>query len=657
MTGDRPAPWGQRIGPILRDLIAFDAAKLDVLLATRTMLGLFLPLLGAELFGWRDLSVVGIGAFLVCIGDCVEDGDKGQATRLLAGIVLGSLAFGSGALLGANLLAALAGMMVWGLVCGLMGLWGPAYAAMSMPVVWAYVELGLPAPDHGLGVAATAAALFAAGGGFAAALTFAFARLFPLRQQQRLTADCYRALALYVCRADRRGHISGETQVRAAIAQARQAARRARASGPTERKDLERLARLVETADRLFSLASVARETNRIAAAGLRADFLTLTHRIRSTRASKEPPASTVPTVGVFGDIRHELAGAHAIIDGPLPEHDPRSFAAADSNRPALRFLRENLTLRSVAMRHALRFAAVMSVAVLVFWFLPKPFGFWVPLTVTVVLKPFAGMTMGRAVQRVAGTLGGILLAMAVMPLLTTVLLKTAFVFTAFFLMMMVLPFNYSLAVFLLSAGIVPYEHLLNPDLNLDVATFRLLATLAGAALALVGGHLLWPDFEHQALPALLGRTRRAMSAYARAVLRGDAPAIPDAHSITGLEVTNLQTALQRALTEIGGDQTALHRMASDSAALQRLFIALNAIRLAPDLPVPEGFPGAFASALAEPEIGRAAHCRSLLGAAPSAPLLAGLCADLARLEPASPQDASRPPAAAHPVAKDACNR
>lgn len=641
-----PSPWWHRAGALLRDLVAFDVGRLDALLATRTLLALFVPLLGFELLGWHDLVVIGIAAFLVCIGDCVEDGDRGQAHRLLVGLALGSLAFGSGVLLGDHLITAIAGMIVWGVLCGLMGLWGPAYAAMSMPVIWAYVELGLPAPEHGVLHAAKMAALFAVGGAFGMALTFAFARLFPLHHARRLTACCFQALAAYVSQNPHQGHVSAETQVRAAIARARHAIRNARPAGSIDAR--LRLVLLTEEADQLFSRISAARESAPLATSRLKEPLLRLARRIGG-RQGNPVPAETDSA----SEINARLERAHALMEGPIPDTGRFKQEILEADAPPRLLLREALTLKSLALRHALRFAAVMSVAVLIFWLLPRPFGFWVPLTVTVVLKPYAGMTLARALQRVAGTTGGILLAMAAMPLLSTPALQLGFVFAAFFAMMMVLPFNYSLAVFFLSAGVVPYEHILMPDLRLDVAGLRLLATWAGAALALVGGHLLWPDFEHRALPDLIARARRSMAAYARAVLSGEQRAIPPAHRATGLDITNLQTALQRAMTEIGGDRHGLILRAEASAALQSLFIALNSARLTENLATPEGFADTFADMLASPQAGGADRCRSHLETG-QPPVLRELCSDLARLEQACLQEASTPPAAAQPVANEA---
>ena len=94
-----------------------------------------------------------------------------------------------------------------------------------------------------------------------------------------------------------------------------------------------------------------------------------------------------------------ELSRALSVAaDDELPALPDMPTNSARRLSELLSSLHANFDLTSVAARHALRFAMVTSAAVIVFWFFPKPFGYWVPLTATVVLKPFTGMTLTRAV-------------------------------------------------------------------------------------------------------------------------------------------------------------------------------------------------------------------------------------------------------------------
>jgi len=174
-----------------------------------------------------------------------------------------------------------------------------------------------------------------------------------------------------------------------------------------------------------------------------------------------------------------------------------------------------------------------------------------------------------------------------------------------------VLPFNYGLAIGLLSAGLIPFEHVLTPDIRAAIGTDRLVATAIGATLALIGGHILWPTFQRQGIKDLLRACAEAMAAYADAVIgtmQGDQAAadMQAGRRRAGLGLTNLQVAVQRSLTEIGGNPDAMIVTLRASAALQRLSNTLNAMLqtvpiVAISCPALAPFRAAFVTALARP--------------------------------------------------------
>ena len=75
--------------------------------------------------------------------------------------------------------------------------------------------------------------------------------------------------------------------------------------------------------------------------------------------------------------------------------------------RDALITLRANLTTRSTACRHALRLTAILTLAAAVARVLELPRGYWLPMTIALVLKPDSRDTFVFSIARVAGTLLG----------------------------------------------------------------------------------------------------------------------------------------------------------------------------------------------------------------------------------------------------------
>lgn len=610
--------WPARVRLLAADLLAFDARRLHWALAARGMAGLLVPLLLAHALPWPNLVWSGIGAFLIAIGDCMDDGDRRQSLRILAGTGLGSLALATGILAGGSLPFAVAGMFAWGIIAALMGAYGAAFGVMALPVAWAYVQMGLPATDHSLVHAASLAGYFALGGLLTLGLTLALPLGRPRTVLDRQVGAGFRQLARYMAGEAVEGPETPEARMRAAIAEARRVALQMRPGGGTHARRGIALA-LIAHADQMFSLTSALRAAggevppdmgpaiSRMAAAiethRTPADLALLLPRLGETVSS---PTGGDRAQALEARLRSALRACLMLLLDGTP--DATGPVDGPAQRPSaaglLAPLRPVLDWRTPLARHALRYGVVTAAAVVVFWLFPRPFGYWVPLTVTVVLKPTAGLTVLRALQRVGGTLLGLAIGLLALPWLTDLPLQLAFASACFVLLLAVLPLNYGLAIVFLSAGLIPYEHVLFPGINQDLGALRLLATLIGAGLALLGGHLLWPSYEHRSLPGLLASACAAMAAYGDGVLArlegSDAADTQEGRRRAGDAMSALQGALRRGLTEMGGDGPTLARIAEASHLLQALFIGLNGLMQAEaDTPLDPAFRPAFITRLA----------------------------------------------------------
>jgi uncharacterized membrane protein YccC len=349
---------------------------------------------------------------------------------------------------------------------------------------------------------------------------------------------------------------SRETRVRSAIGEARALAVEMRGRQAAASPSEQRLVILVELADQIFNVAALLPEIRsregapasssqegvgdrpsqvdgRALVAGARAVARALGHSPDSpalarvqmelarlgAAAPSAPPNSATGSApaGRAGDaaLSAERAQAEALIAGALA-HAVEAAAGQNSPSPTvpetgsaserlprpltrpLAPLRRCLDRRSVVGRHALRFGVVTAVAVAIEEALASPFGYWIPLTVTVVLKPYAGSTLTRAGQRLAGTIAGAVVGVAVTHLLGAPLARAAVAGAAFYATLAVLPLNYAFAIFFLSAGVVPFESFMGPSTSWPVGMLRVLHTCLGGALALAGGYVLWPSFERR---------------------------------------------------------------------------------------------------------------------------------------------------------------
>jgi uncharacterized membrane protein YccC len=199
-------------------------------------------------------------------------------------------------------------------------------------------------------------------------------------------------------------------------------------------------------------------------------------------------------------------------------------FRASLSGQPALsahfawlETLRANFTLRSVMFRYALRLAIVVAIDTVLMRYIHVTHGYWLAMTSLIVLRPFAGETVRRSSERVAGTVAGGVLAAAFTALLSS---HTE---TMFLVVLCSIA-----AVSLYSVDYAWYCSFLTPTIVLltlprlhdwHLALARTEMTALGALIAVLAMLLLFPERESLQLPRLLGRGAAADAAYLRAML------------------------------------------------------------------------------------------------------------------------------------------
>jgi len=166
-------------------------------------------------------------------------------------------------------------------------------------------------------------------------------------------------------------------------------------------------------------------------------------------------------------------------------------------------------------VRFIARLAVLEMAGVAAFKLLDLAHGYWLPLTVLVVLQPDYGSTRLRAGQRVAGTLAGsglasLLLWLALPPaVLIAAMAATMFAF-AFFLKR-----NYGHAVFFITLFVVLITET-STKVTLGFTGERLAVTAAGGLLALLAAQLFWPAWERKFFPGIMARALRANRDYVR---------------------------------------------------------------------------------------------------------------------------------------------
>lgn len=190
------------------------------------------------------------------------------------------------------------------------------------------------------------------------------------------------------------------------------------------------------------------------------------------------------------------------------------------SIRSATHSVRGHLRGDSPVLRHAVRVAAAVALGCGIERYAPAPQGYWIPLTVLLVLRPETAHTYTRCVGRVAGSAVGIVAAATVLvvldpavtvgALLAVIAIGIAYAASGFGYVAISAAVTAS-AVFLIDIG-----------RTADAPSLRdpLLAVLTGGALAVIA-HVVLPDDALTRLSQRAGELLKTEVDYAAAVIKG----------------------------------------------------------------------------------------------------------------------------------------
>ena len=203
--------------------------------------------------------------------------------------------------------------------------------------------------------------------------------------------------------------------------------------------------------------------------------------------------------------------------------------------------------------------------------------------TVLLVLQPHAGLTARRGASRLVGTVAGGVVAALLAAVLRDRLLVAGAMFPLAALAVMVRSVHYGLFTFFLTPLFVLLAEPAVGDWRL--AAVRASDTLIGGLLAVVASRVLWPTWQHRALPGVVAAMVRATRDYVRLV---SVPG-PTAESLArtrrrvGLAATEAEAALDRLVAEPRGrwrDAEALLALVARTRRLNGAATALAAVPL-----------------------------------------------------------------------------
>ncbi len=158
----------------------------------------------------------------------------------------------------------------------------------------------------------------------------------------------------------------------------------------------------------------------------------------------------------------------------------------------------DNFNWKSNAFRHALRVAAATTTGFLISEFFPFGHGYWIMLTIIVILKPAYSITKSRNRDRLLGTLIG-----AAIGVLILVIVKDKHLMIGCMIVLMVLAYSfmrtrYLLFVTLMTPYILILLYILNPLHFKDLILDRVIDTAIGSVIALLANLLFSPEWTYR---------------------------------------------------------------------------------------------------------------------------------------------------------------
>jgi uncharacterized membrane protein YccC len=233
-----------------------------------------------------------------------------------------------------------------------------------------------------------------------------------------------------------------------------------------------------------------------------------------------------------------------------------------------------HLTWGSPILRHAIRLAAAVGAGVAVERFADVPHGYWIPVTVLMVLRPETAHTYTRCVGRIAGNAVGIVVASIVTMIWQPAGLSAAVLaVVALGIAYAISGFGYLALSAALAAAVV---FLIDVSAVADAGAMadRLIATLIGGALAILV-HVALPDHSLIRLRQRAGELLKTEIDYAATVIKAFVHALDHPGEA-------MAAAWERAFRARAAFEAAAGATTSDSGDLRRWLksyrSALNAV-------------------------------------------------------------------------------
>jgi uncharacterized membrane protein (TIGR01666 family) len=222
----------------------------------------------------------------------------------------------------------------------------------------------------------------------------------------------------------------------------------------------------------------------------------------------------------------------------------------------------DNFSWKSNTFRHALRVSFATTLGFIISEFFPFGHGYWIMLTIIVILKPAYSITKRRNRDRLLGTIAG-----AVIGVIILIIVKDRYLMIACMIVLMVLAYSfmrtrYLLFVSLMTPYILILLYILNPLHFKDLIIDRVIDTAIGSAIAMLANLLFSPDWSYKQFAEYLQQMLEANKNYF-----GD---VTSFFTGKGVPVNKYKLSRKNAYVALANISDALNRMLAEPKSKQK---------------------------------------------------------------------------------------
>ncbi|MDG4950428.1 FUSC family protein [Weeksellaceae bacterium KMM 9724] len=183
------------------------------------------------------------------------------------------------------------------------------------------------------------------------------------------------------------------------------------------------------------------------------------------------------------------------------------------SEEYTLQGFKESFQLSSPILRHSIRLTVSMVGGYFLGLLLNVENPYWIMLTVVVIMRPSYGLTKQRSIQRVLGTIVGVLISIGIVLITNNFYVYLSIALTSMIFGFSLINRSYFWAATAITLNVIFAFFLILPD-QWGVIQFRLIDTFIGAVVSTVVAYTILPYWEFKTLRSTMIDTLQANQKY-----------------------------------------------------------------------------------------------------------------------------------------------